>query len=151
MQKNSLDSRARFDARLVQPTAHILYTHVVTGTGDNRGGNKEEVARLVETLVLRSVGTSTQDNYRGKWNTWVKERKAQGKATWLHTVTDPNEAPTERLKFMTSRCFVHRLTFSQVVHRMAATFVALHDRRKGKGDRQGARTVYRGRNMLDCP
>ena len=64
-----LDSRACCDACLVEPTAHILYTHVVTGTGDNRGGNKEEVARLVETLALGSVGKSTQKNYLAKWNT----------------------------------------------------------------------------------
>ena len=69
MQKNSLDSRARYDTCLVQPTARILYTHVVTGTGDNRGVNTEEVARLVETLALGSVGKSTQKNYLAKWNT----------------------------------------------------------------------------------
>ena len=102
MLKNSLDSSARYDACLVQPTAHILYTRVVTGTGGNIGGNKEEVARLVKTLALGSVGKSTQKNY---WNTWVHERKTQGKGPWLHTADDPKKALTELLKFMTSRCF----------------------------------------------
>ena len=37
----------------------------------------------------------------------MKERKTQGKGPWLHTVDDPNEALTELLEFMTSRCFVH--------------------------------------------
>ena len=106
MQKNSLDSRARYDACLVQLMACLLYTHVLTGTGDNIGGNKEEVARLVETLALCSVGKTTQKNYFAKWNTWRKERKTQGKGPWLHTVDDPDEALTELLEFMTSRSFV---------------------------------------------
>ena len=40
-------------------------------------------------------------------NTWVKEIKAQGKGLWLHTVDDPNDALTDLLEFMTSRCFEH--------------------------------------------
>ena len=52
--------------------ACILYTHVITGTGDNKGGNKEEVARRAEMLPLGSLGKSTQKNYCAKWNTWVK-------------------------------------------------------------------------------
>ena len=63
---------------------HAYCTHTrLTGTGDNKGGKKEEVARLVETLALGSVGKSTQKNYLAKWNTWVKERKAQGKGPYI--------------------------------------------------------------------
>ena len=65
------------------------------------------MARLVEALAVGSVGKSTKINYLVKWNTWVKERKAQGKAPWLYTVDDPNDALTELLQFMTSRCVVH--------------------------------------------
>ena len=72
MQKVSLDSHARYDTCHVQLMACIPYAHVIPGTGDNRGGNKEEVARLVETLALGSVGKSTQKNYIAKWNTRVK-------------------------------------------------------------------------------
>ena len=40
-------------------------------------------------------------------NTWVTERTAQGRAPWSHTVDDHNEALTELLEFMTSRCVLH--------------------------------------------
>ena len=46
---------------------------------DSIGGNKEEVARLVETRALGSVGKSTQKNYISKTNTWAKERKRRVK------------------------------------------------------------------------
>ena len=39
--------------------------------------------------------------------TEAKERKAQGKAPWLHTVDDPIEVLTELLECMPSRWFVH--------------------------------------------
>ena len=57
----------------------LLFARAPAGTGDNKVGHKDEVARLVETLALGSVGKSTQKNYLAKWNTWVKERQAQGK------------------------------------------------------------------------
>ena len=50
---------------------HILYTHAIIGIGDNKGGNKEGVARLVETLAFDSIGKSTQKTLLAKWNTWV--------------------------------------------------------------------------------
>ena len=91
-----------------------------------------------------------------------KIEKSEG--PWLRTVDDPNEALIELLEFMTSRCFVHNdqqstvrgylvaiNVFPQDVRRLGATFVALHDRRSGKGDRQGARCVYQEKNRLDCP
>ena len=53
-------------------------------------------------------------------NTWVKEGKAQGEAPWLHTVDDHNEALTELLEFMTSRCFVHHNQQSTVRGYLAA-------------------------------
>ena len=120
MQKNSLDSRARYGACLVQLMACIMYTDAITGTGDSRGGNKEEVARLVKTLELGPIAKSVRNNYLAKWNTWGKERKAQGKGPWLHTVDDPNEALTELLEFMTSRCFVHHNQQSTVRGYLAA-------------------------------
>ena len=52
---------------------------------------KDEVALLVETLSLGSVGLNTQKNYLAKWNTWVKERKAQGKGPRLNAINDPDE------------------------------------------------------------
>ena len=42
-------------------------------------GEKGEVARLVETLALASVGKSTQTLYLAKWNAWVGERATQGR------------------------------------------------------------------------
>ena len=77
------------------------------GTGDNKGGKKEEVARLVETLALGSVGQNTQKQYLAKCNTWVKERKAQGEGPWLHALDDPDEALNDLLEVMASRFFAH--------------------------------------------
>ena len=83
-------------------------------------GNKEEVARLVETLALGSVGESTQKNYLGKWNVWVKERRSQGKGPWLHENADPDQVLGELLEFMASRCFVHSNQQSTVRGYLAA-------------------------------
>ena len=51
-----------------------------------------------------------------------KERKAQGKGPWLHTVDDANESLAELLKFMTSRCFVHTNQQSTVRGYFAAIY-----------------------------
>ena len=88
--------------------------HAPHGNRGNYEGNKEEVARLVETLVLGSVAKSTQKSYSAKWNTWEKERKVQDKRPCLHTIDDPNAALTEQLEFMTSRCLVHNSQQSTV-------------------------------------
>jgi len=102
-------------------TWHAYHTPTrLTGTGNDNGGKKEEVARLVETLALGSVAKSTQKNYLAKWNTWVKERQAQGKGPWLQTVDDPDATLTELLEFMTSRCFVHNNQQSTVRGYLAA-------------------------------
>ena len=101
-------TRAHVDACPSCTLWHAYCTHTDrSGTGDNKGGKKEEVALLVETLALGSVGQSTQKNYLAKWNTCVKERKAQGKWPWLHALDDPDKALTEQLEFMSSRRFVH--------------------------------------------
>ena len=101
------------------------------------------MARLVETLALGSVGQSTQKNYLAKWNTWVKERKAQGKGPWLRVLDDPDKALTELLEFISSRCFMHNIQqstvrgylaaihFSQDACRLGITVVALRDRVSG--------------------
>ena len=90
-----------------------------------------------------------------KWNTRVKERKAQGRGPWLHTVDVPNEALTELLEFMTTRCFVRNHQHSAVRGYLATInfFYKMSAGSKlplshcmttavGKGDRQGARYVY---------
>lgn len=59
----------------------------------------------MESLALGSVGESTQKNYLGKWNIWVKERRAQGKGPWLHTLADPDQVLSEVLEFMACRRF----------------------------------------------
>ena len=88
---------------------------------DSRGGHKEEVARLVETLALAWFGREEySEKLLGKMNSLMNERKAQGKAPWLHTLGDPNEALTELLEFMTSRCFVHNNRQSTVRRYLAA-------------------------------
>ena len=74
----------------------------------------------METLALGSVGESTQRNYTGKWNVWVKERKGQGKGPWLHTLADPDQALGEVLEFMACRCFVHNNQQSTVRGYLAA-------------------------------
>ena len=58
----------------------LLFARAPAGTGHKKGGHKDEVAQLVETLALVSVGNSTQKSYLAKWNTWVKETGA-GKIT----------------------------------------------------------------------
>ena len=50
--------------------------------------DKKEVARLVETLALGSVGESTQKNYLSRWKVWVAARAAQGKQPWLQRNSD---------------------------------------------------------------
>ena len=73
-------TRAHVDACPSSILWQTYCTHTdFTGAGDNKEGKKQEVARLVETLVLGSVGQSTQKNYLAKWNIRVKERKAQVK------------------------------------------------------------------------
>ena len=84
-----------------------LFARAPAGTRDNKGGHKDEIARLVETLALGLVGKSTQRNYLAKRNTWVKERQAQEKEPWLHTLADPKEVLSDLLGFMAYRCFVH--------------------------------------------
>ena len=59
------------------------------GTGGNKGGKKDGVARLVKTLARGSVGLSSQKTYVAKWNTLVSEIFAQGKGPWLHALYDP--------------------------------------------------------------
>ena len=71
--------------------------------GDNKGGHKDEVGRLVETLALGSVGNSTRKNYLAKWNTWIKERQAQGREPWLHTLADLKEVLSDLPGFMAFR------------------------------------------------
>ena len=92
----------------------MLYTPLVAGIGDIKGGNKEKVAGLVETLALGSVGKSTMKNFIAKYNTWVQKNKPQGAGHWLHTVDDPNEALTELIDFTSSRCVVHTIQYSTV-------------------------------------
>ena len=111
---------------------------------------------MVETLALGSVGKSTQKNYLTKWNTWVKERKAQGKGPWLHTLDDSDEAMSALLEFIASRCFVHNnqqstargyLAAINFLHNMLAGQELPTSHRMivavGKRDRQGAWHVYK--------
>lgn len=106
----------------------------------------------METLALGSVGNITQKNYAGKWNVWVKERKAQGKGPWLHTLADPDQALVEVLEFMACRCFVHNnpavhregvlgrdQVFSQDVRGLGVDHVPSYDNSRRKRDRSSAR------------
>ena len=68
--------------------------------------NKEEFARLVESLALGSVGQTTLKNYLGRRNICVKETKAQGKGPWLHALADSDQVLSEVLKFMACWWFV---------------------------------------------
>jgi len=86
---------------------HTVHPRDPTGIGDNNGGKKDEVARFVETLAIGSVGKRALNTYLAKWNTWVKDRKTQGKGPWLRTLDDPREALTDLLECMASRCSVH--------------------------------------------
>ena len=76
---------------IAQHTACMRYAHGRRRNWGQQGGMKDEVALLVETLSLGSVGLNTQKNYLAKWNTWVKERKAQGKGPRLNAINDPDE------------------------------------------------------------
>lgn len=67
---------------LAQYTA-CVYASDPTGTGDDKGGNKVEVARWLETLALGSEGKSTKKPYLVEWNTSVEERTAQSEEPWL--------------------------------------------------------------------
>ena len=113
----------------------MRYAH---GRRRNRGPQerKEErgYARLVETLALGSVGQSTQKNYLEKWNTWIKEIKAQGYCPWLNALDGPDKVLNGLLEFIASRCFVHNTAdcqrllggdqrFPQDVRRMRTTDV----------------------------
>ena len=74
----------------------------------------------MESLALGSVGESTQKNFLEKLNIWVKERRAQGKGSWLHTLADPDQVLGEVLEFMTCRCFMHNNQYSTVRGYLAA-------------------------------
>ena len=82
---------------------YLLFAHTPAETGDTTKGHKDEIARLVETLRLGSVGTSTQKKYLAKRHTWIYERQAQGKEPWLHTLADQKEVLPDLLGSMTSR------------------------------------------------
>ena len=56
-----------------------------------------------------------------KWNTWVKERNAQGKGPWLNSLDDPDKALTELIEFTACRCFVHNNQQSTVRGYLAAS------------------------------
>ena len=101
-------TRALVDVSPSSSLWHAYSTHTdLTGTGGNKEWKKKTVARLVETLALRSVGKGTQKTYLAKWNTWVKEREAQGNGPWLDVLYDPDKALNALLEFKTYRCFVH--------------------------------------------
>ena len=85
----------------------LLFARAPSGTVANKVGHKDEVARLVETLALGSVGKSTLKNSLAKRNTWVKEGQARGIKPWLHTLADPKEVLSDLLGFLASRFFVH--------------------------------------------
>ena len=87
--------------------SNLLPALVYRAASRSGSGSKEEIARLVETLALASVGESTQRNYLGKWNIWVKERNTQGKGPWLHMLSNNDLFLAEVLEFMACRCFVH--------------------------------------------
>ena len=74
----------------------------------------------METLALGSVGQCTHKNYLAKWNTWLKERKTQGKGPWLNALDNPDEVLNDLLEFMASRCFVHNNQQSTVRGYLAA-------------------------------
>ena len=135
----------------------------VAGTGDNKGGKKNEGARLVKTLAIGSVWQSTQKTCLEKWTTWVKERKAQGKGPWLNALDGPHEVLNDLLESMASPCFVHNnhqptvrgyleviKNNPQNIRRMRTTDVLLHDFGSGK-DRLIGCTAYRKKwGGLDC-
>ena len=101
-------TRAPVDTCSPSTLRHAYYTPTdPTVTGDNKEGNKEEVARSVETLALESNREEYSENYLAKRNTWVKEREAQGKGPWLHAFDDHDEVLNALLEFMASRCSVH--------------------------------------------
>ena len=116
--------RSAYSTRSGRPSFNIRHEYGTptncAGTGNNKGGKKDEVARLVETLALGSVGQSTQKNYSSKWNTWVAERRAQGKGPWLHALDDPDPALNDLLELMASRCFLHNNQQSTVRGYLAA-------------------------------
>ena len=89
------------------PPSHnnFLPALVYRAASRSGSGSKEEIARLVETLALASVGKSTQRSYLGKWNIWVKERNAQVKGRWLHALANQDLVLAEVLEFMACRCF----------------------------------------------
>ena len=94
---------------------------VPTGSRQHKLEDKKEVARLVETLALGSVGESTQKNYKGEWNVWVSGRKSQGKGPWLHfDPADPNRALSELMELIACRCYVHNNQQSTVRGYLAA-------------------------------
>ena len=85
-----------------------------------QGTTEEETRKRWQDWFKRSCLVRSGRVLLGKWNIWVKERKAQGKGPWLHTVDDRNEALTEVLEFTTSRCFVHNDQHSTVRGYLAA-------------------------------
>ena len=96
--------RSAYGTRSVCPLFDIRHAY---GAPTNFAGTGDDVTRLVETLALGSARQSTQKHYLAKWNTWISERKAQGKGPWLHVLDDSDAALNDVLEFMASPCFVH--------------------------------------------
>ena len=115
--------RSAYGTRTACSSLNIRHTYGTptdfAGKGDNKGEKKNKIARLVETLALGSVGQSSHKNYVAKWNTWVTERKAQGKGPWLQAPGDP-DALNDLLEFVASRCSVHNNQQSTVRGYLAA-------------------------------
>ena len=117
----------------------------VAGTGDNKGGKKNEDARLVETLALGVRWAEYSENPLRKMDHMGEERKPQGKGQWLNALDGPHEVPNDLHESMSSPRFVqnnHQSTVRgylaviktnpQDICRMRTTDVLLHDFGSGK-------------------
>ena len=101
------------------------------GTGDNKGGKKDEATLLVETLALGSVGQSTQKLLSEVEHLGSRE-KAHGKGPSLHALDDPDATLNDLLGFMASRCFVPNNEHSTVRGYLAA-IIFFHEMFAGWG------------------
>ena len=97
-------------ARLLLNIRHACGTPTdVAGTGDNKGGMKDDVARLVETLSLGSVGLSTQTNYLpgSKVEHLGKREKSAGQRATVECSGRSRSRLNDLLEFMAPRCSMH--------------------------------------------
>ena len=102
-----------------------MYQPRQAGTHAGKGGNTDEVNRLVEPLALASVRGSAQKVYSSKWQTWCRMRAIEGTSSWLAEKEGVDAAVKALTNFMVLRCFASKIQ-SQTIRGCLAAINYFH-------------------------